>query len=153
MNAMEQQPHEYVQTYLDNLPIEIRPDASEKLTAIMRDAYRNGWDSKFLASLVARHGYTNAHSPIGAAMYRLQKLASEKYTYSTSGTVQSQSNFNDHHCRKPGCPCEHQECYRGWHDGFIRYETNGDRVIEYDVTKPCQVCRPETWAKLNLPFG
>lgn len=150
---MEQQPHEYIQNYLDALPIEIRPDIGDKLTNALRMAYKNGWDSKALAHLVARHGYTNAHSPIGAALYRLEQLAAGKYTYSTTGFTPAQRNFKDAHCRKPGCGCDHVECYRGWHDGFVRYQSWGDKVLEYEVAKPCQTCRPETWASVNMPMG
>lgn len=46
------------------------------------------------------------------------------------------------HCRKRGCPCNHQTCDRGWIDGV---SPDGR-----DVTRPCLVCR-EDLAVVVLP--
>jgi hypothetical protein len=40
----------------------------------------------------------------------------------------------DAHCRKPGCRCDHMDCYRGWRDN----ET---------TTAPCQWCRFSTHSR------
>ena len=39
------------------------------------------------------------------------------------------------HCRRPGCPCTHDGCYRGWRD-----RANGSTI-------PCQPCRPATYSR------
>lgn len=39
------------------------------------------------------------------------------------------SEVSDAHCRKAGCSCSHNVCYRGWID------------LDNGTTKPCGVCR------------
>lgn len=145
---MEQ--HEYIQTYLDNMAIELRPDAtSPKFIEAMRTAWRNDWDSKTLAQLVQKNNFTTANSPVGAALYRLERLANEKFSYSTSGWGEK---FGDNHCLRKGCKCTHKECDRGWFDGGVKYVAKGDTIREYDTTKPCQMCKPELVERLNSVY-
>jgi hypothetical protein len=40
------------------------------------------------------------------------------------------------HCRKPGCLCQHADCYRGWRDSPLG-------APRADTT-PCERCRPDT---------
>ena len=144
---MEQQ-HEYIKTYLEALPSELRPEVNEKLKNALREAWRNEWEPKYLAEMVARGGFKSAFSPAGAALSKLERLAKEKHTYMT--TTPAQNNFKDEHCRRSGCACSHRDCYRGWHDGGTRaVGTPNGAVILYDVTRPCKECRPATWERLN----
>lgn len=143
---MEQQ-HEYIQTYLQALPTEIRPDVNEKLKNALRDAWRNKWDPKTLALTVSRGNYSSAYSPAGAALVKLEGLSKQEFTYLTASKGQ---NFKDEHCRRAGCPCSHIDCYRGWHDGGERAvgKPNGT-VVMYDYVSPCKECRPAIWESLN----
>ena len=42
----------------------------------------------------------------------------------------------DSHCAKPGCPCEHTQCYKGWVDNQAGH------------TRPCMYCREELTGRL-----
>ena len=46
------------------------------------------------------------------------------------------TNKLDAHCRRPGCICDHLECYQGWNTADER------------TAAPCQYCRPSTHTRL-----
>jgi hypothetical protein len=145
---MENQQHEYINTYLENLPIELRPDINERLKNALRDAWRNEWDPKTLAQTVAKSNYATAHSPAGVALTRLERYSKEKFKFAPN-LISAYGTFVDAHCTRKGCPCTHKDCYRGWFDGGTKLVGIGNHVAEYEVTKPCQVCRPQTYENLN----
>lgn len=71
--------HEYVETYLKNLPPELRPDGiNEKLLEPLREAWRNKWDARDLAKAVSAGNYSTSTSPVGSAIYRLTQIAKQK---------------------------------------------------------------------------
>jgi hypothetical protein len=137
---MEQ--HEYIADYVDNLPVELRPDVNEKLKQALRKAWTNRWDAKSLAFIVSRADYSTAHSPAGAALHKLEQLSNTQPSMSTGFETQS---YVDSHCRKSGCMCTHSHCYKGWQDGIINTVKAGNATREYESTQPCPVCRQEQY--------
>jgi hypothetical protein len=71
--------HEWVESYVGALPAELRPtDISENIKKHLRAAYKNGWKPVDLARAVSAGNYLNASNPLGASIYRLEKLAEQK---------------------------------------------------------------------------
>jgi hypothetical protein len=71
--------HEWVESYVGALPAELRPtDITENIKKHLRIAYKNGWKPIDLARAVSAGNYTNANNPLGASIYRLEKLAEQK---------------------------------------------------------------------------
>jgi hypothetical protein len=137
---MEQ--HEYIADYVDNLPTELQPEINERLKSLLRQAWINKWDSRNLSFMISRGDYSTAHSPAGAALHRLEQLVVTKP--SVSGSIVAQA-FTDSHCRKSGCMCSHNACYRGWIDGINHTVQVGKTYREYEATQPCPVCRQEQY--------
>jgi hypothetical protein len=71
--------HEYVELFINSLPAELRPtDVNETIKKHLRVAWKNGWKADVLGKSVAMGNYANSSSPVGAAVYRLEKIASQK---------------------------------------------------------------------------
>jgi hypothetical protein len=80
-----EQHHEYIQTYLEKLPPELRPDTiNEKVLEPLRQAWKNNWDASDLAKAVASANFSTSTSPAGSAIYRLTQIAKQKAYKSNS---------------------------------------------------------------------
>lgn len=55
---------------------------------------------------------------------------------------------HDAHCRRPGCPCTHLTCFRGWIDPRPPAEEDPQGGWTPPTgTTPCDLCRPHLWRR------
>lgn len=76
------------------------------------------------------------HRPQGARA-GLQDSQTETHPTTTEGThtMTTMTTGYSAHCRRTGCPCQHDTCFRGWRD-----QEDGRAM-------PCNLCRPTTHSR------